>query len=289
MDDEQQSRSPAKRPRPSGGRRARKSARTQKPRIEPAADPRRSRSLEYGAAILECYTPQRAALGIAELAELVEISRSTAHRYAVTLVALGYLEQDDKRKYRLASRAGDPGRAVLGTLRAEVKARAVLEELREQVGHTVSMAVLSGTRAIYVHRLLAHRRGQHEVDQPLAAGASVPLHCTAVGKALLAGVPAAERAELISQLELTGGGPNAIGDRHELELALQGAGPGELVLSDEEQVAGARALAVLLPRIPGLPALAIEVSVPVGAYSQSRLLRELGPSLQRAAKLICGD
>lgn len=289
MDDEQQSRKPTKRPRPSGGRRAEKPARAHEPRIEPAADPRRSRSLEYGAAILECYTPQRLALGIAELAELVKISRSTTHRYAVTLVALGYLEQDDKRKYRLASRAADPGRAALGTLRAGVKAHAVLEELREQVGHTVSLAVLSGTRAIYVHRLLAHRRGQHEIDQPLGSGGSVPLHCTAIGKALLAGVPAAERAELIPQLELTGGGPNAIASRDELELALQGIGPGELVLSDEEQLAGARALAVLLPPIPGLPALAIEVSVPAAAYSQSRLLRELGPPLRRAAKLICGD
>ena len=73
-----------------------------KPPVEQEADPRRSRSLEYGTAILQCYSGREQVLGIVDLAELVGISRSTAHRYAMTLVALGHLEQDSKRKYRLA-------------------------------------------------------------------------------------------------------------------------------------------------------------------------------------------
>src|SRR5580693_1466011 len=67
-------------------------------RIRPAPDPRLSRSLEYGIAILESFSRKHQELGIAELAELVGISRSTTHRYAITLVALGYLGQDSRRK-----------------------------------------------------------------------------------------------------------------------------------------------------------------------------------------------
>ena len=130
-------------------------------RIKPDADPRLSRSLEYGVAILESFSGGRQTLGIADIADIVGVSRSTTHRYAMTLVALGYLEQDSRRKYRLARHAADPGGAVIGVIRREVSARAVLEELRKQTGHTVSMGVLNGARVIYVHRLLAHGAGQY--------------------------------------------------------------------------------------------------------------------------------
>jgi IclR family transcriptional regulator, pca regulon regulatory protein len=289
MDDEQERSQTGRTGRPRGGRRRTERSQAPPPRIAPAPDPRRSRSLEYGIALLESYSSETPALGIAELAERVRISRSTTHRYAMTLVALGYLEQDAKRKYRLAQRAGRSGRAAIETLRCEVKSRAVLEELREQVGHTVSMAVLSGPRAIYVYRLFAHGRGQYGVDLGVGSGASVPLHCSAVGKALLASLPTGPRAELIAELELAPGGPNAIRDRDLLEQAIESIGAGEPVLDDEEQLAGARSLAVLVPRPLDALALAIAVSVPAGAYSASRMLKEVGPRLRRAARLIGAD
>jgi DNA-binding IclR family transcriptional regulator len=103
-----------------------------KPRITPAPDPRRSRSLEYGVAILESFTASRPALRISELAGIVGISRSTTHRYATTLVELGYLEQDSKRRYRLTHNAARAGMAAISRVRQETPARAVLEDLRDQ-------------------------------------------------------------------------------------------------------------------------------------------------------------
>ena len=54
---------------------------------------RYSQSLERGLAILRAFTPERPWMGIAEIAETLEMSRPTTHRYASTLVALNYLEQ----------------------------------------------------------------------------------------------------------------------------------------------------------------------------------------------------
>ena len=48
-------------------------------------------------------------LGIKDFSELLGMGRSSAHRYATTLVELGYLEQDPSRKYRFAPRASDLG------------------------------------------------------------------------------------------------------------------------------------------------------------------------------------
>ncbi len=259
------------------------------PRIKPDADPRLSRSLEYGVAILESFSGERQTLGIADIADIVSVSRSTTHRYAMTLVALGYLEQDSKRKYRLAQHAADPGGAVIGSIRLEVAARTVLEELREQTGHTVSMGVLNGARVIYVHRLLAHGVGQYGADHDLGVGAAVPAYCSALGKILLASLSDAERRELLATIELKPHGPNTIEERDELTAELDRISTRGVVISDEELFAGSRSIAALVPRPRSEHPAAIDVTVPSSAYTVEQLRKQIGPRLKRAAKLISGD
>jgi DNA-binding IclR family transcriptional regulator len=76
-------------------------------------EPRYSQSLERGLAILGCFTPERPVLGISDIADELGMSRTTIHRYVITLVALGYLEQDASRKYRLGLRPTDIGMVAL--------------------------------------------------------------------------------------------------------------------------------------------------------------------------------
>jgi DNA-binding IclR family transcriptional regulator len=51
--------------------------------------------------ILGCFVARGPVLGLAEVADELEMSRSTTHRYLTTLVALGFMEQTTGRKYRL--------------------------------------------------------------------------------------------------------------------------------------------------------------------------------------------
>jgi DNA-binding IclR family transcriptional regulator len=262
---------------------------TPRPRVRPAPDPRLSRSLEYGVAILETFSAERQELGIAGLSDIVGISRSTTHRYATTLVALGFLEQNSKRKYRLSARAATPGSAAIAAVRRDIHARAVLEELREQTGHTVSMGVLDRARVTYVHRLFGHRTGQYAIDAGLGVGASMPVYCTALGKVLLASLSDAERHEVLAGLRIRRHGPNTILDRHALAAELESISPRGLVLSDEEAVRGARSIAVLVPRPSGEHQLAIDVTAPSAAYTLEQLTTQIGPHLKRAARLISGE
>lgn len=270
------------------GKRAAGPGRPQR-RILPEPDPRLSRSLEYGVAILECYSSERQELGIAELADILGISRSTTHRYAITLVELGFLEQDAKRKYRLARHAADAGGVAVGELRKQVPARAVLEELRDDIRHTVSMGVLDGDRVIYVHRLLGHRPGQYAIDAGLGVGASVPVYCTALGKVLLASLSDAERRELLAGLKLKRHAPNTIVDRRKLAVEFDRVSPRGVVVSDEELLPGSRSIAVLVPRPRSEHPLAIDVTVPSSAFTVNRLVREVGPRLKRAARALSGE
>ena len=54
-------------------------------------------------------------LGIADIADELDMSRSTTHRYVITLLALGYLEQGASRKYRLGRRVIDLGMSALSS------------------------------------------------------------------------------------------------------------------------------------------------------------------------------
>ena len=149
-------------------------------------DGRYSQSLERGLAILRAFSPEQPWLGIAEIAEHLEMSRPTTHRYASTLVALNYLEQGRGRKYRLGMRAGDPGRAAVASTDVRKLAPELLRELRDASGCTASLAVLDGACIVYVDRARAARQGRSEVTARLGRGSRLPAASTALGRAMLA-------------------------------------------------------------------------------------------------------
>jgi IclR family pca regulon transcriptional regulator len=248
-----------------------------------------SSSLQAGLAILNCFSAQQPVLGIAKLADELNMSRSTTHRYASTLVALGYLEQDHARRYRLAPRVADMGMSVLDSMALRGKAREHLRELREQTGRTVSLAVLDGTQIRYVDRLRGWRRGQHAVDLDLGAGARMPAHCTAMGKVLLACLPEREREEAVGALELTRRGPNSITSKRALRAELQQVHEDGVAIGDEELGPGVRTIAAPIIGPDGEVIAAVGIPVPTDAFSSQELRKALGPAVIAAAKRISAE
>jgi IclR family transcriptional regulator, pca regulon regulatory protein len=254
-----------------------------------SADERRGRyssSLRAGLAILNCFSAERPVLGIARLADELNMSRSTTHRYASTLVALGYLEQDQARRYRLAPRVADIGMSVLDSMALRGVAREHLSALREQTGRTVSLAVLDGEEIRYVERLRGWRRGQHAADLDLGAGARMPIHCTAMGKVLLANLPDSEREELIERLALTRRGPNTITSKRALRTALEQVRADGLAVGDEELAPGVRAIAAPVTNADGEVIAAVGIPVPAEAFSAAELRKQLAPLLIATAQRI---
>jgi IclR family transcriptional regulator, pca regulon regulatory protein len=260
--------------------------------ISPNAEPRFSRSLEYGVAMLECFTAEKPVLRISELADMIGISRSTTHRYATTLLELGYLEQDRKRRYRLTRKAGQAGMVVIDTIRRSHPARAILEDLRAQTGHTVSLGMLDGEHAVYIHRLSAHAAGQYDADGDLAVGAHVSVYDTALGKALLSTLLDSELQSLLPVLEFRDElSPTRIDgyDTHEIETELQIAAEIERVTEDGIatcETVDARSIAVPLTRWLDKPILAVELTVPASTHTMKELLARFGEPLKHAAKQI---
>jgi IclR family pca regulon transcriptional regulator len=197
-------------------------------------EPRYSQSLERGLAILGCFTPKRPVLGIADIAEELGMSRSTTHRYVITLVALGYLEQGASRKYRLGLRVTDLGMSALNSTGLREHAHPYLEELRQRSSYTTSLAVLDATDILYIDRVRSYRRGQSKIDLDLHTGSRLPAHATAMGKLLLANLPDPEQRELIAEMKLTKHAPNTITSKKALREELEEIHTAGFAVADQE-------------------------------------------------------
>jgi IclR family pca regulon transcriptional regulator len=222
-----------------------------------------SLSVVRGLAILACFTPERPALGIHEVADALGMGRSTAHRYIVTLFALNYLEQLRDRRYRLAPHAGDIGAAALDCTGLRGLTYPPLRRLRKQTGYTVGLAILPGTDVLYVARAHGHHRGQYEVDKGQRTGTWQPAYCTASGKLLLAYREASLRRRLVNELKLTARTPKTITSRRVLLDELEQIRADRFAVSDEELTPGLLTLAAPIQLKDGEVIAAIDMAIPV--------------------------
>lgn len=251
------------------------------------SEPRYSQSLARGLAIMECYSPGRPTLGIAEIAGELGMSRSTTHRYLVTLVALGYMEQDKRRKYRLSLRVTDLGMSALSGTGLREHAHSILEELRGRSKFTASLAVLDGAEIVCVDRLAGFQRGASESEGVVVGvGSRLPASCTAMGKVLLGDLPHDERRELLSGVKLERRGPNAIVRKSALLAELQRVSEEDFASEDEECAKGRIAIAAPVRNESRAVVAAIDLSAHNATISVERLADGLRPHLVAAADRI---
>lgn len=249
-------------------------------------EPRYSQSLERGLAILGAFTPERPVLGIADIADDLGMSRSTTHRYVITLVALGFLEQGASRKYRLGLRVTDLGMSALNSTGLRQHARPFLEELRQRSSYTVNVAVLDGSEILYVDRARSFRRGQNKIDLNLRPGSRLPAYCTSLGKVLLAYLPESEQRELIDELQLTRRGPNSTKSKKALRTQLEHIREEGLAVNDEELAEGLYSMAAPIRDESRAVVAAINMAVHASMLALEELVDALGPHLVATADNI---
>jgi IclR family pca regulon transcriptional regulator len=225
-------------------------------------------------------------LGIADIADELGMSRSTTHRYVITLVALGYLEQGASRKYRLGLRVTDLGMSALNSTGLREHAHAYLEELRGRTSYTTSLAVLDGTEIVYVDRCRSYRRGAERSELGVRPGSRLPTHCTAMGKLLLASLPEPEQRELLASMKLAKRGPNTITAKRALRDELAQIREAGFAVADEELARDLYAIAAPV-RDEGHPVVAAAgLSAERSMISLQELVDALGPHLVSTADRI---
>jgi IclR family pca regulon transcriptional regulator len=241
--------------------------------------PRYSSSLDAGLAILQGFTAEQRLRRVADVADELGLSRSTAHRYLSTLVALGYAEQDKARRYQVGIRGSDTARAMLDSHPVCVTASPHLHELRRQISYTVTVAVLEDDFVRVLERLPGYR-GYARLGQALAIGrgSRLPLHCTGLGKTLLASLPDNEANAIIRSLHLRKRGPKTITRKDDLRRELLKIGDSDFAVEDEELSAGVVSLAAPIHG-DDRPLGAIDVSAPLSLIGRDELVGQCRPYL----------
>jgi DNA-binding IclR family transcriptional regulator len=148
-------------------------------------------SLQHGLQILDMFERERPEIGIGEMAEQLGLHRSTTSRLAATLAAAGYLQSaGEPGRYRLSGRLAALGELAADSTDVRQTAMPYLQDLVQKLGETGHLGVLEGTEAVTIGVV----DGWQTVRMHSWVGKRSPAHCSSMGKALLAGLPAAEFA-----------------------------------------------------------------------------------------------
>jgi IclR family transcriptional regulator, pca regulon regulatory protein len=256
-------------------------------RLEESGEHRYSQSLARGLAILESFTAENNVRGLVEISDEVGIGRSTTHRYIVTLQALGYIEQDAGRKYRLGLRVTDLGMSALNANDLRECAHPILQELRDRTRLTASLAVREDADILYLDRVPSRRRGG--VDAAAGVGSRRPAYCTALGKVLLAHAPDTDLARALSGTRLRRMGPNTITAKRPLRAELERVRDEGFASEDRESNSETVAIAVPVHARAGEVLAAISLDAGASSLAADRLAAESAAPLLAAAERISAE
>ncbi len=225
-------------------------------------------------------------MGISDIADPLGMSRSTTHRYVITLAALGLLVQGPDRRYKLSLRVTDLGMSTLNSTGLREHARPYLEELRQRTTYTANLAVLDGPEILYVDAARSLRPGQGKIDLNLRPGSCLPAYCTSMGKVLLAHLPAFEQRELVGTMTLARRGPNSIMSKKVLHRELGQVLEEGMAVNDEELAAGLVSIAAPLRNESREVVAAINLAAHTLMISLEEMVDQLSPHLLATADNI---
>ncbi|NYE69383.1 IclR family transcriptional regulator [Microlunatus parietis] len=227
-----------------------------------------------------------AALGsasFAEIAEALQLPRSSAHGLLGTLVDAGWLDVSaEPRRYRLGLHAWQIGQRYDGHRLLLEKAKPLMDALVGATGETVQLARLDGVENVYIGISLS----PNPMRMASSVGMRLHAHATGIGKALLSVLDEADARARLESVVLPQLTPRTLTDVDEILAAVGRAREVGFATDDEEFVAGCRCVAVPLTteRETGI-ASAMSLTMPT-ARTDGSWPHGLYPPLRDAAQAI---
>jgi DNA-binding IclR family transcriptional regulator len=153
-------------------------------------------SVDRAARILKVLASGPRRLGVSEIADRLGLTRPTVHGLLQTLQAHGFVEQDrDSDKYQLGAGLLQLGNSYLDLNELRSRSLVHAERLAARADAAVRVGVMHGGSAVIVHHVFR----PDSTLQILEVGAELPLHASALGKAMLAFAPERAVDDLLSE------------------------------------------------------------------------------------------
>lgn len=223
-------------------------------------------SLERATAILELFQDQVVELSLKEIAESLNLNKSTAFGLVNSLCALGYLWQNEEnQKYSLGLKILSLSNSLKMNHVLIRAARPYLEQIAQTYHETVHSAIQSGNSVIYLDKV----ESDSSIVINTKMGVKNYMHCTGVGKCLLAYKDEEELDRLLS-FPLKARTYNTITEREPLYRELRLSRERGYSMDNEEIEIGLTCAGFPVFKKEGVPGFAISI-----AGATSRILDKL--------------
>lgn len=234
-----------------------------------------------GIEVVTAFNDGTPSLTPSELAKRIDITRSAARRYLLTLVHVG-LAATDGKVFWLTAKVLNLGRAYLDSARMPRAIMPFLQRLTHQLGESTNFSVLDGTEVVYVARFNAPK----VLSPAFEPGARLPAHTSTAGRVLLAALPDAELRAWLEKVELIPYTHLSVTDKDALykelvEIRNQGYG-----ITENQFEVGLRGVSVPVKSRNGTLIGALSVSMNIASCSTAEAAARCLPALQTTANTL---
>lgn len=214
-------------------------------------------SVEKSFALLDYLSAETIPLSLDDLTRKSGFPKTVCFRFMQTLKSLGLVEQSPKTKtYQLGPKLVSLGMAALKRLNLRQAALPVLQMLRDETQETVNLAIPIGTDVLFIERIMS----DYLVNSNINIGDRLPVHCSSLGKAILAFISNDRCDEIISRLDFTRKTDRTITTAAALRDQLSVIRNRGYAVNDEELEKGLRAVAAPILNYTGEAFAAINVA-----------------------------
>ncbi|HZR39895.1 MAG TPA: IclR family transcriptional regulator [Ktedonobacteraceae bacterium] len=222
------------------------------------------------------------AISVSEASRMIEVAPSTAHRLLAMLQYHGFVSQDPTtRLYAAGPALIDIGLSVIRGMDLRGQALPFMQQLCQEVGETVHLAVLQGSMVLFLESIECEK----VIRVSSRIGVSLPACCTAAGKAMLAEISLERLHELYAESELPTLTPHSLRTRADLECELQCVRERGYATNFEESEPDLSALAAVILDRHGQARASITVSAPVSRMNDEQVVRIAQAMLCTAARI----
>jgi IclR family KDG regulon transcriptional repressor len=146
--------------------------------------------------IIHLVSLKKSGLGVTEIAKQIDINKSSVYRILSTLVQYGYVEQDGETgRYKLGYKFLEISSKLLESIDLRTEARPYLQELEKETNEVIHLVVYDQGEVVYIEKL----EGTETLRMHSKVGKRAPMHCTSVGKAILANLPSSVVLDILDR------------------------------------------------------------------------------------------
>ena len=225
-------------------------------------------SLQHALDILDLFDGTHSELGNSEIARMLNMNPGTAAGLIYTLKVNNYLDQNPgNRKYRLGLKLAERASVLLDQIDLRKIAAPILENLLEWSGESVNLAIRDRQEVVYIERLF----GSHSLGIRSELGKRAPLHSTALGKAILANLQAADIQTILVDYKFSKITSHTIVNLADFLAELDRVKELGYAIDEEENELGGRCLATPIMDHNGKSIAAISISAPIQRMPREKI------------------